>query len=283
MDLTIKSHTFNSINPGKKLLVTGAVHGNEICGVKACERLIEKIQNGTLELKEGSVTFIPICNPLAYKNKKRFFEVNLNRVMTKHNNPTLYEEKLANVLTDYIKMADYHLDIHSLHTNGTPFSFEDYPEQREFAEIQGLEYIFIGWPSIYKDCETVKDFSTQSYSHEVGTINTTVECGSHLDENSIDVAEKCILRSMKYLGMIEYEERINIIQKNVVMKKIVFKIKEGKLIENKKNLDPFQKGDILIHYNDGTELRADDDYIILFPKYDAIIGEEWFYLGKYET
>ena len=67
------------------------------------------------------------------------------------------------------------------------------------------------------------------------------------------------------------------------MKKIVFKIKEGKLIENKKNLDPFQKGDILIHYNDGTELRADDDYIILFPKYDAIIGEEWFYLGKYET
>ena len=177
-------------------------------------------------------------------------------------------------------MADYHLDLHSMHTNGTPFSFEDYEEQKEFAKIQGLEYIFTGWPSIYKNSKTTKDYSTQAYGHRVHTVSTTVECGSHIDKKSIDIAEKCILRSLNYLDIIDYkEDKTNIKQKNIIMKKVIFKEKDGVLTENKNNLDPIRKGEILVQYSDGEKLLADDNYLIIFPNYNANIGEEWFYLG----
>lgn len=276
----IESFTFNSLNVGKKLLITGAVHGNEICGSIACNNIIQKIKNNDIVLKQGAVTFIPITNPKAYKNNKRFYEKNLNRVVIKIKNPQFYEEKIANILTEYIESADYHLDIHSMHTNGTPFSFADYEEQNNFAKIQGLEYIFLGWPNVYKDSNTIKDYSTQAYSHMVNTINTTIECGSHNDPKAIEIAEKCILRSMKFLNMIDYEEENNVKQKYILMKKVIFKDKDGTLIQNKNNLDKIQKGEIIVNYTDGTTLKADDNYLIIFPKYNASIGEEWFYLGE---
>ena len=276
----LESFTFNSLNKGKRLLITGAVHGNEICGTIACNNIIQKIKNKDIILKQGSITFIPITNPIAYENNKRFYETNLNRVVIKFDNPQLYEERIANVLTNYIENADYHLDIHSMYTNGTPFSFADYEEQNDFAKIQGLEYIFLGWPNVYKDSNTIKDYSTQAYSHMVNTINTTVECGSHNDPKAVEVAEKCILRSMKFLNMIDYEEENNITQKYILMKKVIFKDKDGVLVQDKHNLDKIQKGEILVNYTDGTTLKADKDCLIIFPKYNASIGEEWFYLGE---
>ena len=277
----LESFSFSSINPGKHLLVTGAVHGNEICGTKACERIISKIKKGDLKLKSGTLTLIPICNPKAYELNKRFFEINLNRVIIKHENPKLYEEKIANILIDFIERADYHLDLHSMHTNGTPFSFEDYDEQHEFAHIQGLEYVFIGWPNLYKTSNHVMDYTTQAYSHTVNTISTTVECGLHHDEKAIDVAVNCILRSLKYLDMIDsFDLTQPIKQKNVIMQKVVFKEKEGIFVPNKKDLDQIEKGEILVNYEDGTNLVADDDYVLIFPIFQCGIGEEWFYLGK---
>ena len=276
----LESFTFSSINPGKHLLVTGAVHGNEICGTKACQRIISKLKNNDISLKSGTLTIIPICNPKAHELNKRFFETNLNRVIKKHENPKLYEEKIANILTDYIERADYHLDLHSMHTNGTPFSFEDYSEQHDFAHVQGLEYIFIGWPNLYNSSMHIMDYTTQAYSHTVHTISTTVECGLHHDEQSIDIAEKCILRSMKFLDMIDYEITKTVQQKNVIMKKVIFKEKEGTFISDKKDLDPIKKGEVLVNYDDGTEYIADDDYVLIFPIYQCDIGQEWFYLGQ---
>jgi hypothetical protein len=47
----------------------------------------------------------------------RYVEKNLNRVIVKHKNPKLYEEKLANTLIKYIEKNDYILDIHSIKSN----------------------------------------------------------------------------------------------------------------------------------------------------------------------
>ena len=89
-----------------------------------------------------------------------------------------------------------------------------------------------------------------------------------------------ILRSMKFLNTIDHEEENNINQKYILMEKVIFKDKDGTLVQNKHNLDKIQKGEILVNYMDGTILKADNDCLIIFPKYDASIGEEWFYLGK---
>lgn len=270
---------FKTINPGKSILITGAVHGNEVCGAVASRKIISKIQSGELKLKNGSVTFIPVSNPEANRINERFFEVNLNRVIKKTKNPRLYEEKIANILVDYIKANDYQLDLHSMHENGKPFVFQDNPEEAEFAKILNLEYVFVGWPNVYKDSEIVKDYSTQSYAHSIGKINCTVECGSHMDFKAIEVAEKCILRALGYLDIIDYSDVQYSKQTFIDMKKVYFKKFEGVLSKNYIELDKINKGDVVAIYDNGEKIIADDDYVIIFPNKNAKIGEEWFYFG----
>lgn len=272
---------FKSLNPGKSILITAAVHGNEVCGSIASKNIISKIQSGEIKLKNGSITFIPICNPEANKRNTRFFEVNLNRVIKKKRKPILYEEKIANILTDYIKANDYHLDIHSMHENGRPFAFQDHDEQEEFVKILGLEYIYVNWPSIYDGRQKVKDYSTQYYSHLVNTISTTIECGAHTDKKAIDVAEKCILRALTYLDIIECENILSNVKQNFIdMKKVCFKEYEGKFTKNYNELYKVKKGETIAIYDNGKEIKAEEDYLIIFPNKKAKIGEEWFYFGK---
>ncbi|MDR0571369.1 MAG: succinylglutamate desuccinylase/aspartoacylase family protein [Rickettsiales bacterium] len=272
---------FKSLNPGKHILITGAIHGNEVCGAIASQKIISEIESGKIEIKSGSVTFVPISNPEAYRLNRRFVETNLNRVVKKHKEPKLYEEKIANVLIEYIKKADYHLDIHSMCENGKPFVFQDYEEEREFAEIFGLNYIFVGWPDVYKDSKIVKDYSTQNYSHRVGTINCTVECGSNIGKDSIVVAEKSIRRALSYLKIADYEDDTIIPTQNFInMKKVYFRENAAEMTRKFKQLEKIKKGEIIVTYTNGKKIVADDNYFIIFPKYDAIVGEEWFYLGK---
>src|SRR5690349_4877971 len=88
---------FRSINytapaPGLRLIVTGAVHGSETCGTKAITRVLAEIDSGELVLKKGSVTFVPVTNPLAYKKGERNGERNLNRCLYPTDVPRDFED-----------------------------------------------------------------------------------------------------------------------------------------------------------------------------------------------
>lgn len=44
----------------------GAVHGNEVCGPKALERVVAEIESGAIEIEAGKLVVIPVCNEQAY-------------------------------------------------------------------------------------------------------------------------------------------------------------------------------------------------------------------------
>ena len=84
--------------PGPRLLVTGAVHGNEVCGTLAIRRVLAEIESGALVIRRGSVTFVPVCNPLAFQRGQRAGDRNLNRALEPKPFPADYEDRLANWL-----------------------------------------------------------------------------------------------------------------------------------------------------------------------------------------
>src|SRR5678815_1136786 len=57
-----KSVCYNAVAPGARLIVLGAVHGNETCGTRGIERVIAELDAGSLELRAGRVTFVPVTN-----------------------------------------------------------------------------------------------------------------------------------------------------------------------------------------------------------------------------
>lgn len=70
---------FIGLRPGPKLIVLGAVHGNETCGTEAIQRARQEIERGVFRIECGTLTMLPIANPLAYQLKRRHGDRNLNR------------------------------------------------------------------------------------------------------------------------------------------------------------------------------------------------------------
>ena len=54
---------FTGLNRGPKIIVMGAVHGNETCGPNAILRAIADCRSGRLPIRRGQVTFVPVGEP----------------------------------------------------------------------------------------------------------------------------------------------------------------------------------------------------------------------------
>ena len=91
-----KKYSFEATKIGKHILILGAVHGNEVAGTIAQHKLIELLESDKIKLKSGKITFIPTVNVEAQKIDARFVDVNLNRVVCHHSNPSNNEERIRN-------------------------------------------------------------------------------------------------------------------------------------------------------------------------------------------
>lgn len=274
--------TFTSQQPGQKLLVLGAVHGNEPAGTLACRQLSDDLTSGKLKLLCGSLTLMPLCNPRAAAANCRQIDENLNRIICRWENPNTYEKMLANELAPEIAAADFTLDLHSTHCQGDlPFVFLDYLDSRAETVIKNLpvEFVLTGWPEIYAADPTIADFSTLYWAHHHGKSALTVECGWHFSPAAANLAYQIIVSTLQSLGMLAGEPIKNPSQQVIKMTSYQRKEKAGELACPFRHLDSISQGQTLAVYEDGTEITATDKGVIIMPNPAAEIGSEWFYLG----
>ena len=157
-----RSVTYNAPNQGPAVIITGAVHGNEVCGTEAIKRVIQEIEAGKLHLKTGMVTFVPVTNPLAYRLGERTGERNLNRKLMPTLSPGQFEDYVANWLCPLLAQHDVLLDLHSFGTTGEPFvmvgpennrgpieSFQYAKKEQTLALRLGVRRVVDGWLSAY--------------------------------------------------------------------------------------------------------------------------------------
>ena len=91
----LDKYIYDSQIPGPKLLLLGAIHGNETAGTKAILKLKKALDKKQITLKSGQLTLLPVCNPLAYEQGVRFVEKNLNRLIRQYDTPSGSEENFA--------------------------------------------------------------------------------------------------------------------------------------------------------------------------------------------
>lgn len=277
--------TFRGTVDGKKLLVFGAIHGNEVCGPRAIQRVVDKIRSGELVLASGSVTFVPICNPRAYAANVRLVEENLNRVFRRTDSPASYEAHLANELCAIIEEGfDIFLDLHSMSAPGPVCAFIDYPttENERLAAALTLEYVLLDWPRVYQNNEHgLESYDTTRYADSLGIPGVLVECGQHTDSESVGVAERIILETFSYAGLIERVSVARPMQpKRVRMQSVAIKRSPGDAFARPwRHLEAIAKGECIATRADGADDVAQEDCYILLPKESATPSEEWYYIG----
>lgn len=278
----IQTYTFTSTTRGPRILIFGGIHGNEVCGPRAIARTMKELESGKLKLKKGSVQFIPICNPLAYKKGVRLVEENLNRIFKPTKNPRSYEAKLANTLCGMVDSADVLLDIHSTTAKGVPFMYLDFPtpRNRAWAKVLGPMAAVVGWPEVYKKLGNAHtSFDTTTYAHSRGKDTLLVECGQHEASTATKIAYAAIRNTLVHYGLVGGIAK----KQQPIMAKIdrAFFRKEGEELASKhwQHLDIVKKGEPLIITTKGSILAPYDGHVVM-PKHNAPVGQDWLYFGR---
>ena len=130
----LRAHTVAGLEPGPRLIVTGAVHGNETAGTQGIRRVLNEIDRSEIEIVRGTVTFVPVCNPLAYNNVRRMGDRNLNRRLQPTATPQDNEDRIARVLCGWLADHDVLLDLHSFRSPGRPFVMRGPADNRDALE-----------------------------------------------------------------------------------------------------------------------------------------------------
>jgi predicted deacylase len=285
----IKSVTYAAREKGPHFLVMAAIHGNEKCGTIGCQRVMDEIESGALNIIRGHVTFVPIANPRAYRENRRQIERNLNRYMVPTAEPNTYEAQLSNILCPMLAACDVHMAIHSYTVGGDPFILVAPNDTREHALAASLGpyTLLTGWEGAYsktgrKDGGAEESTGTIEYARRHGAIAINIECGQHKDPHAEDVAYNAIRNALRHLEMTaepKPDTALPSLMRFVTVTHVYYRDDEGKLAKPWKHLEGVKKNEPMAFHADGLPIPAPDDGFIIMPKENCPIGDEWFYLG----
>ena len=311
-----KSISYASQQPGTRLVVLGAVHGDETCGTRAIERVVAELDAGTLALVKGRVTFVPVTNPLAYAEKRRAGDRNLNRKLQPTTTPREYEDHVANWLCPLLAEHEVLLDLHSFRAPGVPFVFvgprdnagpiEPFARaacEEALALRLGVDRVVDGWLSTYAagiarrrelaaafpdavlDLDPAYGIGTTEYMRSVGGAAVTLESGQHEDPLALDVGHTAIVNTLAHLGLIDAAdpppaqgiEALSLCE-------VVDRTSDGDVfVKAWRSFDSVGAGERIGTRGDGTAVVAPFDGVVVFPNADAQVGQEWFYLARDST
>jgi predicted deacylase len=197
-------HSFDSGVPGPHVVVSALVHGNELCGAIALDRLL----SGGLRPEAGRLSFV-FVNVAAYESfsaaaphASRFLDEDFNRLWA----PEILEGKRrsrelarARALRPLFDSADLLLDIHSMSTTTEPLIMAG-PADKGLALARRL-----GWPgTIVRDDGHSAGPRLRDYAGFIDPASPRnallIECGQHFALESASVAFEAILRFLAAVG-----------------------------------------------------------------------------------
>ena len=258
---------FSTNNKGKKILILGGVHGDEIAGIKAIENIIKK-----LIIDNGEIYFI-ICNDKAIKKKERFIEENLNRCFLKNKVSTnSYEENLANELKPIMSQFDICLDIHNSTSKDTePFII---CEANAYPLINSINV-----KKVVSNFDKLEPGGTDYFMNSINKIGICIECGYLDDKNSVQVAENIIINFLKKTCNIK-ESSKNFDEKKYYFLDKTYIPKINFVLEKKfKDFEKIKLNQI-IGYDNENIIYSTNNSIILFAKNLNNNYEEAFLTAK---
>jgi hypothetical protein len=186
---------FESGRPGRRVMITSLIHGNELCGAWAVRGLLEagvRPRQGSLTLAFCNLDAFDRFDPAAF-DASRFIEEDLNRQWSAERiaDAGTLERRRAGELLPFVRQADWLLDLHSMHEPGEPLLLVGTQARNlELARrLRAPGYVVID--EGHQDGTRMRDCGRFGQPDEEagGTRSLLVECGFHGDIASRDVAQ----------------------------------------------------------------------------------------------
>jgi predicted deacylase len=201
---------FPSGHPGRHVLVTALIHGNEFSGARALVRLLD----AGLRPKRGVLT-VALCNleafdrfDAAHPDAARFVDEDMNRVWTPERlaDPSTRERRRALQLLPFVESADWLLDLHSMHEPSPPLLLTG-TSWRDLSIARRL-----GTPSHvvidpgHREGRRLRDFGQFGPDGRPDAASLLLEAGHHFDAQAQEVAEDVLGRFLDLSGIVDPQD-----------------------------------------------------------------------------
>lgn len=201
---------FDSSRPGRRVLITALLHGNEFCGASTLMQLLD----AQLRPRRGSLT-LALCNLAAYDrfdperpDASRYVEEDMNRVWTPQAlaAPTNLERIRALELLPFVRDADWLLDLHSMHEPGEPLLLAGLSARHLALATQLRAPRHVVVDRGHGDGCRLRDFGQFSPEGRSDALSLLLEAGYHFDPASHRVAMDTAARWLRLSGVVDPEQ-----------------------------------------------------------------------------
>ena len=197
-DIFVPSIVVRGRHPGPILGITAVVHGNELNGLPAIHRLLERLDPETLT---GAVVAVPVVNVPGYHRNERCFSdgSDLNRIFPGKEGGTNGEVFASRFLDRAIRGLDVLIDLHtaSFGRVNSLYVRADLRDERAREMANRL------YPQILLHNRGV-DGTLRDAAMDLGVASITVEIGNpqSIQDSLVWWTVQGLLRVMSFLGMI---------------------------------------------------------------------------------
>ena len=191
-------HVIHGRRPGPVLLISAAIHGDEINGVEIIRRLLVK---KTIDRIKGTLIAIPVVNVYGFVSKSRYLpdRRDLNRSFPGHENGSMASRLAHVVMTQILPHTTHIIDLHTGAVNR-----ENLPQirakLRDNPELEALARAF-GVPVILNAEFLESSFRAAAFDMGIGVLLYEAGEALRFDEVSIRAGVRGVLQVMIELGM----------------------------------------------------------------------------------
>ena len=280
-------HVIHGRRPGPVLLVSAAIHGDEINGVEIIRRLLV---NKSIDSIRGTLIAIPVVNVYGFVSKSRYLpdRRDLNRSFPGSENGSM-ASRLANVLmTEILPHATHIIDLHTGAVNR-----ENLPQIRaklqDNPELETLARAF-GVPVILNAEFLENSFRAAAFDQGIGVLLYEAGEALRFDEVSIRAGVRGVLQVMIELEMRTRSKRTRKVESMVAnTSRWVRAGQSGILRSLIATGTKVQKGDLLAYINNplgehNEELISPVSGIVIGKTNLPLVfaGEALFNIASYE-
>lgn len=202
-EMGIPIHVFHGKNPGPKLFITSALHGDELNGVEIIRRLHRQ---KWLKNLSGTLITIPIVNIYGFIIQSRYLpdRRDLNRSFPGSKKGSLASRLAYRLTNEIISKCDYGIDLHT----GSSGKF-NIPQLRVNLDTPGTKQLAKAFEVPVIIDAKVRDNSLREAANKLGIPILVYEGGEALRFNEICIrmGVRGITKVMNYLGMISLHSK----------------------------------------------------------------------------
>jgi predicted deacylase len=234
----------SSKKPGKKILITGGVHGGEYPCIETAIRLARDLQPTDIS---GTLVIIHPVNTAAFLARLQYYGPydgkNLNRVFPGKATGTV-SERIAYTVHQLQKAADFYLDLHGgdIHESLVPFVIYSKVGAADVTELSKQASAALGFPYVVGSVSENGSIGAAASAGTPGFLAELGQCG-RWSEEEVEAYLRAVKNVLIYLEclegtLVEYPGIQFLDQMHVVKA-----ADEGCWYPTKKLEDPVQKGE----------------------------------------